>query len=199
MLVDFLFELRKEGLKVASHEWLALAEAMELGLHDSSSTASIAWRARCASRTSPTTTPSTARSPGYFQGVTEAALALTKDLEAWLADPGALRELTDEQIATLRRLGLDELRALYEQRLREQKERHDGGNRWIGTGGDLAVWQSRQEPDRPAGRPGRRALGDGGGRRAALRRLPARRRPRRPPDRRRAARPAPARPRGRRG
>ena len=36
MLVDFLFELRKDGLKVSSHEWLALMEAMDLGLHDSS-------------------------------------------------------------------------------------------------------------------------------------------------------------------
>jgi hypothetical protein len=31
MLVDFLFELRKDGLKVSSHEWLALMEAMDLG------------------------------------------------------------------------------------------------------------------------------------------------------------------------
>ena len=36
MFIDFLFELRKEGLKISSHEWLALAEAMELDLHESS-------------------------------------------------------------------------------------------------------------------------------------------------------------------
>jgi len=32
-------------------------------------------------------------------------------------------------------MDLERLRELYEQRLKEQKERHDGGNRWIGTGG----------------------------------------------------------------
>jgi uncharacterized protein with von Willebrand factor type A (vWA) domain len=32
-------------------------------------------------------------------------------------------------------LDLEELRRLFEERMREQKGRHDGGNRWIGTGG----------------------------------------------------------------
>ena len=36
MLVDFLYELRKFKLHVSSHEWLALMEAMDKGLHDSS-------------------------------------------------------------------------------------------------------------------------------------------------------------------
>jgi uncharacterized protein with von Willebrand factor type A (vWA) domain len=35
----------------------------------------------------------------------------------------------------LESLDIDELRKLFEDRMREQKERHDGGNRWIGTGG----------------------------------------------------------------
>ena len=32
-------------------------------------------------------------------------------------------------------LVMEELRRLFEERLAEQNERHDGGNRWIGTGG----------------------------------------------------------------
>ena len=32
-------------------------------------------------------------------------------------------------------LDLDEVKKRFEERMREQKERHDGGNRWIGTGG----------------------------------------------------------------
>jgi uncharacterized protein with von Willebrand factor type A (vWA) domain len=36
MLVDFLFELRRHKLKVSTHEWQALMEALALGLHDSS-------------------------------------------------------------------------------------------------------------------------------------------------------------------
>ena len=36
MLIDFLFELRKRKLPVSTHEWMALMEALALGLHDSS-------------------------------------------------------------------------------------------------------------------------------------------------------------------
>ena len=36
MLVDFLYELRQHKLKVTSHEWMTLMEALSLGLHDSS-------------------------------------------------------------------------------------------------------------------------------------------------------------------
>ena len=36
MLIDFLFELRRHKLKVSTHEWMALMEALALGLHDSS-------------------------------------------------------------------------------------------------------------------------------------------------------------------
>ena len=36
MLIDFLFELRAKKLPVSTHEWLALMEAMALGLHESS-------------------------------------------------------------------------------------------------------------------------------------------------------------------
>ena len=36
VLIDFLFELRRKKLPVSTHEWLALMEAMALGLHESS-------------------------------------------------------------------------------------------------------------------------------------------------------------------
>ncbi len=159
MLVDFLFELRKDGLKVSSHEWLALMEGMSLGLHDSSLDGFYRLaRTVCVKDVADYDAFDRAFAR-YFQGVTEAALALTKELEAWLADPQALAQLTDEQIAQLKRLGLDELRALYEQRLKEQKERHDGGNRWIGTGGTSPFGNGGRNPT------GMR-VGSGGGRSA---------------------------------
>ncbi|MBB5208069.1 VWA domain-containing protein [Chiayiivirga flava] len=46
------------------------------------------------------------------------------------------RLLTDEERAKIRELGgLDELMQQFRERLAEQKDRHQGGNRWIGTGG----------------------------------------------------------------
>src|SRR6476469_5967144 len=41
---------------------------------------------------------------------------------------------------------MDELRRMFEERLREQKERHDGGNRWIGTGGTSPFGSRGQHP-----------------------------------------------------
>ena len=35
MLIDFLFELRKHKVPVSTHEWMALMEALALGLHES--------------------------------------------------------------------------------------------------------------------------------------------------------------------
>jgi uncharacterized protein with von Willebrand factor type A (vWA) domain len=43
--------------------------------------------------------------------------------------------LTPEQLEAIEALDLTELRRLFEERLREQTERHDGGSRWIGSGG----------------------------------------------------------------
>ena len=56
---------------------------------------------------------------------------------------------------------LEKLRELFEQRLKEQKERHDGGNRWIGTGGTSPFGTGGQNPNGDARRRRRRAQRDG--------------------------------------
>ncbi|MEZ4399592.1 MAG: VWA containing CoxE family protein [Kofleriaceae bacterium] len=146
MLVDFLFELRRDGLKVSSHEWLALMEALDLGLHESSLDGFYrVARTVCVKDVADYDAFDRAFAR-YFQGVTEAALALTTQLEDWLANPQALGPLTDEQRAQMQALGLAQLRELYEQRLREQKARHDGGNRWVGTGGTSPFGTNGKNP-----------------------------------------------------
>lgn len=70
----------------------------------------------------------------YFSGI-EASPEDLKQFEDWLKNPIPKKQLTPEQQAMLEALNLDELRDLFEKRLEEQKERHDGGNKWIGTGG----------------------------------------------------------------
>src|SRR5689334_12608828 len=71
----------------------------------------------------------------YFKDIHTEGLALTEQLRSWLSDPKMLEGLTEEQRKALTELDFEKLRELFEQRMREQKERHDGGNRWIGTGG----------------------------------------------------------------
>lgn len=68
-------------------------------------------------------------------------------LKSWLQDPYELRRmLSTAEIAALERLMLEELRQLFEQRMREQKERHDGGDHWIGTGGTSPFGEGGRHP-----------------------------------------------------
>ena len=44
--------------------------------------------------------------------------------------------LTDEEKAKIEALGgLDKLMEEFKKRMEEQKKRHQGGNKWVGTGG----------------------------------------------------------------
>jgi uncharacterized protein with von Willebrand factor type A (vWA) domain len=135
MFVPFLFELRKRKVKVGLQEANALARALTLGLHDSSLDGFYhVARALCVH----SETDLDAFDEAFlwcFKGVETKSLDLIKELEDWLRDPKARKELSPEELAMVQGLSLDELRRLFEERLREQKERHDGGNRWIGTGG----------------------------------------------------------------
>ena len=70
----------------------------------------------------------------YFKGV-ELLTELQQDLPYdWLRKTLEL-QLSPEELAKLDKLGWDQLMETLRQRLEEQQERHEGGNRWIGTGG----------------------------------------------------------------
>jgi hypothetical protein len=156
VLIDFLFELRQRKLPVSTHEWMALMEAMALGLHESSLDGFYhLCRTLCVKDIALYDAYDEAFL-AYFKDVKTDALQLTKELQEWLLDPKAMAGLTDEQREALEALDLDKLRELFEQRLREQKERHDGGNRWIGTGGTSPFGTGGQNPT------GMRAGGGGG-------------------------------------
>ncbi|MDB4952846.1 MAG: hypothetical protein JWO36_415 [Myxococcales bacterium] len=160
MLVDFLFELRRHKLPVSTHEWMALMEAMALGLHESSLDGFYRLcRTLCVKDIAHYDAYDEAFL-SYFKDVHTDALQLTKELQDWLSDPRALEGLTDEQRRALRELDLEKLRELFEKRLREQKERHDGGNRWIGTGGTSPFGSGGMNPTamRVGGGGGRSAM-----------------------------------------
>ncbi|HEY5935307.1 MAG TPA: VWA containing CoxE family protein, partial [Kofleriaceae bacterium] len=160
MLIDFLFELRARKLPVSTHEWMALMEAMAMGLHESSLDGFYRLcRTICVKDIAHYDAYDEAFL-AYFKDVHVASLQLTKDLADWLADPKNLEGLTDEQRAAVKELDIERLRELFEQRLREQKERHDGGNRWIGTGGTSPFGSGGAHPT------GMRVGGEGGGRSA---------------------------------
>ncbi len=133
--VPFLFELRARKVKVGAQEAIALAEALSRGLHDSSLDGFYhVARALCVHREQDLDAFDQAFAH-HFRGVETASLELLHELEEWLKDPRKLRALSDEERQILQAIDLEELRRLFEERLREQKERHDGGSKWVGTGG----------------------------------------------------------------
>jgi uncharacterized protein with von Willebrand factor type A (vWA) domain len=133
--IPFLFELRAQKLKVGAQEAMALARALTLGLHDSSLDGFYhVARALCVHRESDLDSFDQAFSH-HFRGIERVGVELLQELDEWLKDPKNRRELSPEELEMLRSIDMNELRRMFEERMREQKERHDGGNRWIGTGG----------------------------------------------------------------
>jgi uncharacterized protein len=135
MFVLLLLELRKRDVKVGLQEAMALAQALSLGLHDSSLSGFYhVARALCVHSETDLDAFDQAFSV-CFGDVDNTSLDLVKDIEEWLRDPRTRRTLSPEQLDLLEHLNLGDLRRLFEERMREQKERHDGGAHWIGTGG----------------------------------------------------------------
>ncbi|MFH2099077.1 MAG: hypothetical protein ABIJ95_06150, partial [Pseudomonadota bacterium] len=67
-------------------------------------------------------------------------------LEEWLKDPKELAEMLGVDEAILSRMSPEELIEYFKERLKDQDGRHDGGNRWIGTGGTSPVGHSGVHP-----------------------------------------------------
>jgi uncharacterized protein len=133
--VEFLFELRARKVKVGAQEATALAKALSLGLHQSSLDGFYhVARALCVHREADLDAFDEAFL-SHFRGIQAKSIKLLDELEEWLKDPLKRRDLSPEELDLLQSIDMEELRRLFEERLKDQTERHDGGNRWIGTGG----------------------------------------------------------------
>ena len=138
MLIDFLHALRNARLPVSVKEYLTLLEALRAGVIDDDGGPTVEkfyLLARTALVKDEALFDRYDRAFGaYFHGV-ETVADFTRELPLeWLRKTLEL-ELTPEQKAAIEAMGWDELMATLKQRLEEQKARHEGGNRWIGTGG----------------------------------------------------------------
>ncbi|MEM9554123.1 MAG: VWA domain-containing protein [Acidobacteriota bacterium] len=159
MFTGFVVHLRARGLKVTVTEWLTLMRALAEG-HARADLAAFYHLARALLVKSETQFDLYDQAfAEYFRDV-EARFDVTDELLSWLENPEMPRLLSDEELAALEALDFDELRSTFEQRLREQDERHDGGSRWIGTGGTSPFGHGGTNPG------GIRVGGRGGGRSA---------------------------------
>jgi len=136
MFLDFFYGLRDEGVPVAIQEWRTLLDALEQGLHGSSLLRFYHLGRACLVKSETYFDAYDRVFARVFKGV-EGALGddVTEKILDWLANAKDLPQLTPEQLAELQRLTSDDLMRKFLETLAEQKERHDGGNRWVGTGG----------------------------------------------------------------
>jgi hypothetical protein len=157
MFIDFFHGLRRHGIGVTLQEWLTFLEALHKGLiRESVDDLYHVGRAVLVKHE--------AEYDLYDQvflhtfGDAPAPPAVTQDVLDWLDDPILPRPLTPEERQRLNALqqDLEELMRAFEERLAQQKERHDGGSHWVGTGGTSPFGSGGFHP-------GGIRVGDGGG------------------------------------
>jgi hypothetical protein len=145
VFIDFFYELRDEGVPVGTQEWLLLLDALAKGLHGSS-LQRFYHLSRCVLVKSETYFDAFDRAfLKVFEGV-EGSLDIEDELLEWLKDPKNFRPLTDEERAMFEKLSSDELMRKFMETLAEQTERHDGGGRWVGTGGRSPYGHGGEHP-----------------------------------------------------
>jgi uncharacterized protein with von Willebrand factor type A (vWA) domain len=161
MLFGFFFTLRDAGLKVSLSELLVLLEA--LSKHVAIFSIDDFYHlSRATLVKGETQFDRFDRAfAAYFKGVEQVATALEAEVPLeWLRRMAELN-LSEEDKQRIQALGgWDKLMETLKQRLAEQQKRHQGGSKWIGTGGTSPFGNAGYNPE------GVRIGGEGGGRRA---------------------------------
>ncbi|MGD0186819.1 MAG: VWA domain-containing protein [Roseiarcus sp.] len=136
MFLSFFAALRQAHVPVTPREYLDLMRALEADLADKSvddfyrlSRALLVKDERNLDKFDVVFAAS-------FKGVSSLSQAVEREdiPEEWLRKL-AERYLSPKERAEIEKLGFDKLMETLRQRLAEQKERHQGGSKWIGTGG----------------------------------------------------------------
>lgn len=152
MFIDFFYTLKDQGVPVSPTSFLTLHRALKSGLVRTLNDFYTASRTILV------------KSERYFdlydqvfahhfQGadLPEPDEALLDDiasamLEEWLRDPKTLADAMGIDESELNKLSPEELIEYFKERLKDQEGRHDGGSKWIGTGGTSPVGHSGYHP-----------------------------------------------------
>jgi len=136
MLVRFFFLLRRAGVPVSITELLTLLEALKAGLGGLDAERFYYLARTCLVKDERYYDRYDKAFAAHFKGALDLFALLQRELpEDWLAKM-AVREFTDAEKAEIEALGgWEKLMETLKKRLEEQKERHQGGNKWIGTAG----------------------------------------------------------------
>lgn len=136
MLVKFFLLLKRAGVPVSITELLSLLEALKAGLGEVSAERFYYLARTCLVKDERHYDRFDQVFAAYFQGAQDLFASLERELPADWLERLAVRDLSDAEKAEIEALGgWEKLMETLRQRLEEQKERHQGGNKWIGTAG----------------------------------------------------------------
>jgi uncharacterized protein with von Willebrand factor type A (vWA) domain len=145
MFLDLFYNLKRLKVPVSITEWMTLMDALYQG-HGQSSLTSFYYLARAL----------LIKSEAYYDQYDQAfahvfkdadlSMEIKEDMLSWLEDAENVLRLSEEDMFFMETWGLDKLRDELQKRLEEQTERHDGGSRWVGTGGTSPFGHSGSNP-----------------------------------------------------
>ncbi|TDQ83665.1 vWA domain-containing protein [Paraburkholderia silvatlantica] len=160
MLIDFFYTLRDAKLPVSVKEYLTLVEALKARVI-APSLDDFYYLARMTLVKDEQYFDRFDQAFGaYFRGIEKKSELAFEIPEDWLKKR-LERDFTPEQRAQIEAMGgLDKLMERLKELFEEQKERHEGGSKWIGTGGTSPFGHGGYNPE------GIRIGGEGGQRSA---------------------------------
>ena len=161
MLINFFYHLKGSGVKVSVKEYLLLLEAMQAGVGEQNLDDFYHLSRMCLVKDESQFDKFDRAFASFFKFVS-AVFDKNKDIPLeWLIKQ-AVNQLSEEQKAALEKMGWDKLMETFKERLAEQKERHQGGSKWIGTGGTSPFGNGGYHPE------GIRIGGESAGNRSAI-------------------------------
>ena len=161
MFADFFLQLRSSGIPVNFKSFLTLQKALDLGLISGMYDFYISARSILV-KSERYFDLYDRNFSAYFEESGDADLsAVIPDketaelLKKWLETPASDGSIPDESELQLRNLTPKQLMEYYNDRLNDQKDRHDFGKKWIGTSGKSPTGHSGYYPSgmRVGGKP----------------------------------------------
>jgi len=145
MFLDFFYLLRSKEMNISMDEWLTLMEAMNKGLGNSSLVGFYDLCRAILIKSEAEYDKFDLAFAEYFQGI-ETLEDLPNEFWKWLSEDVKLRDVNDKPLPDGFLKDLEELLETFKQRIEEQKEKHDKGAYWIGTGGVSTQGHSGYHP-----------------------------------------------------
>jgi len=148
MLVQYLQHLKNSNVKVSITEWLDLIRMMEALVIPPTMDDFYLLSRTCMIKDESQYDRFDTAFASFFDGIRKLPDPFPESLpDDWLNN-SFLNNLTDDEKAAIEAMGgLEKLMETLKKRLEEQNERHEGGSKWVGTGGTSPFGQDGYNPE----------------------------------------------------